>query len=130
MLNLYQEILMDHYKNPRNKGIIEDPSFVAEQRNSSCGDEIICSAIINNAAVSCIKFDGKGCVISQATASLLSEKVLNASIQEILAFDKDFLLAMIGMSLGPVRMQCALLPLEALHKGIHVYVSGISEGSR
>lgn len=127
MLNLYQEILMDHYKNPRNKGVIENPSFAAEQHNSSCGDEVVCTALVDNFTVSNIKFDGKGCVISQATASLLSEKVFHMSIQDIVALDKDFLVAMIGMSLGPVRMQCALLPLEALRKGIHQYISKRSQ---
>jgi nitrogen fixation NifU-like protein len=114
---------MDHYKNPRNKGVLANPSFAAEQRNSSCGDEIICTALVDNAMIVNIKFDGKGCVISQATASLLSEKVLSMPLQDVVNFDKDALIAMIGMSLGPVRMQCALLSLEALHKGIDQYVS-------
>jgi nitrogen fixation NifU-like protein len=118
MLNLYQEILMDHYKNPRNHGLIENYSFMAEQRNSSCGDEIICFGIVINNILEDIRFKGKGCVISQATASLLSERVKNSSTQEIFAINNNYLTSMIGMSLGPVRIQCALLSLIALQKGI------------
>src|SRR5690348_9005755 len=107
MLNLYQEILMDHYKNPRNRGIIAQSDFIAEQRNSSCGDEITCTGIINDHVLCAVQFDGKGCVISQATASLLSERVIGMTTGQILSLDKDYLLAMLGMSLGPVRIQCA-----------------------
>ena len=121
MLNLYQEILMDHYKNPRNRGQLECYSFFTVQRNAACGDEIICSGVIVDNKITDIRFDGKGCVISQATASMLSEKVKQCEIQEISTLDKDSLLAMIGMSLGPVRMQCALLSLTALQEGISQY---------
>lgn len=121
MLNLYQEILMDHYKNPRNRGVCPDASFSADQRNSSCGDEIVCTGVVSDGVLHQVKFDGKGCVISQATASLLSERVKNMTCSAIFLLDKDYLSAMIGMSLGPVRVQCALLPLIALHKGIEQY---------
>lgn len=123
MLNMYQEILMDHYKNPRNRGKIADGSFCAEQRNSSCGDEVVCTGVVSGDVLTQVQFDGKGCVISQATASMLSERVINMTCCEILLLDKDYLLAMIGMSLGPVRVQCALLPLIALHKGIEKFVA-------
>jgi nitrogen fixation NifU-like protein len=116
---MYQEILIDHYKNPRNRAEVANPSFCSEQRNSSCGDEITCSAIIDNNHILLISFVGKGCVISQATGSILSEKVMNMSCVDILRLDKDDLLSMIGITLGPVRIQCALLSLIALHKGIH-----------
>ena len=118
MLNLYQEILMDHYKNPRNKGVLVAATFISEQRNSSCGDEVICSGIVHADIIVTVQFDGKGCVISQATASLLSERVHGMHIKDIIKLDKDYLVAMIGMVLGLVRMQCALLSLIALTKGI------------
>ena len=120
-MNLYQEILMDHYKNPRNRGTIENSSFIAEQRNSSCGDEIMCTGtIIENKLIN-VRFEGKGCVISQAAASLLSEKAKNASLTSINIFDCSTMIELIGMPLGPVRMQCALLSLSALQKGIFLY---------
>ena len=119
MHNIYQEILMDHYKNPRNRGHVSHYSFIAEQRNSSCGDEIVCSGIIAHDILQDIRFEGKGCVISQATASLLSERVKGRSVQDICLINKDDLSTMIGMQLGPVRMQCALLSLIALSDGIN-----------
>jgi len=121
MLNLYQEILMDHYRNPRNNGIIEKGDFSSEERNSSCGDEVLFTGIIKDDILADVLFKGKGCVISQATASLLSEYAHNNSLEAILALDKDDLIAMIGMELGPVRLLCGFLPLTALQKGIRSY---------
>ncbi len=118
MLNLYQEILMDHYRNPRNNGTIVPCDFQAQQRNSSCGDEVDFTGIIRDGRVVEVAFTGKGCVISQATASILSEKIVGMSLEDIRALDKDDIIAMIGMPLGPVRLLCGLLPLTAVQKGI------------
>ena len=121
MLNLYQEVLMDHYHNPRNRGVLEDYNFRSEQRNSSCGDEVVVMGVVHSNMLMSIAWQGKGCVISQATASILSQIVLNKSLDDILALDKDDLIAMIGMPLGPVRLLCGLLPLMALQLGIREY---------
>ncbi|SRR5437870_13512292 len=121
MFNFYQEILMDHYRNPRNNGVIDVSDFRSEQRNSSCGDEVLFTGIIDDNKLINVCFKGKGCVISQATASLLSEYSKNKSLEAILALDKDDLIAMIGMELGPVRLLCGLLPLTALQMGVHQY---------
>lgn len=122
-MNLYQEILMDHYRNPRNNGVLANGDFCAEQRNSSCGDEVVFMGNIANNILVDVTFHGKGCVISQATASLLSEKVKGMSLDDIIALDNDDLLAMLSMQLGPVRLLCALLSLMALQKGIREYKS-------
>jgi nitrogen fixation NifU-like protein len=121
MLNLYQEILMDHYRNPRNHGIIAQCNFSAQQRNSSCGDEVTFMGVVDHNSLVGVAFQGKGCVISQAAASLLSEKVTGMSLEDILALDKDDLIAMLGMQLGPVRLLCGLLSLTALQDGIREY---------
>ena len=121
MFNFYQEILMDHYRNPRNNGVMDVSDFISEQRNSSCGDEVLFTGIINASMLMDVRFKGKGCVISQATASLLSEYAKNKSLESILFLDKDDLIAMIGMELGPVRLLCGLLPLTALQSGINDY---------
>ena len=121
MLNFYQEVLMDHYRKPRNNGVIDQCDFHAEQRNSSCGDEVLFTGVINDNVLCDVLFKGKGCVISQATASLLSEYAKNKYLEAILALDKDDLTAMIGMQLGPVRMLCGLLSLTALQCGIRDY---------
>lgn len=121
MLNLYQEILMDHYRNPRNSGTIAPCDFSAQQRNSSCGDEVTFMGILSDNVLVKIAFQGKGCVISQAAASMLSEKVVGMPWEHILALDKDDLIAMLGMQLGPVRLLCGLLSLTALQNGIREY---------
>ncbi|HLJ31126.1 MAG TPA: iron-sulfur cluster assembly scaffold protein [Candidatus Babeliales bacterium] len=121
MLNFYQEILMDHYRNPRHTGIITAGDFYSEQRNSSCGDEVLFTGIINDNMLVQVLFKGKGCVISQAAASLLAEYAHDKPLETILALDKDNLIAMLGMELGPVRLQCGLLPLTALQMGIRSY---------
>jgi len=121
MLNLYQEILMDHYRNPRNNGMLAQCDFRAEQRNSSCGDEVLFMGIIAQNALCEVAFSGKGCVISQAAASMLSELVKNKTLDDILALDNNDLVAMLGMELGPVRLLCALLSLTALQNGVREY---------
>jgi len=121
MLNFYQEVLMDHYRNPRNNGTLSEYNFTAEQRNSSCGDEVSFTGLIDDNRLSDVLFKGKGCVISQATASMLSEYVKNKTLDDILAFDKDNLTTMIGMPLGPVRLLCGLLSLTAIQSGIRNY---------
>ena len=123
MLNLYQEILMDHYRNPRHRGKLEGADFCGEQKNSSCGDEVLFTGKITQNSLSAIAFEGKGCVISQATASIICEHANNKTLDEILSFDKDLIVGMIGMQLGPARLMCALLPLVALQKGISQFKS-------
>jgi len=121
MLNFYQEILMDHYRNPRNHGVIQGADFSAEQRNSSCGDEVCFTGIVTDNSLENVLFKGKGCVISQAAASLLSERAKGKHLDAILTLDKDDLIAMLGMQLGPVRLLCGLLPLTALQNGVRDY---------
>ena len=121
MLNLYQEILMDHYRNPRHQGTIEQCDFRSERRNSSCGDEVMFTGIMCGDSLQRIAFSGKGCVISQAAASILSEYAATNSLEAILALDQDALVAMLKIPLGPVRLLCALLALEALQAGIIEY---------
>ena len=121
MVRLYQEIIMDHYRNPSNRGFLDHHNCRSEQRNSSCGDEVTFTGVIVDTILTEVAFQGKGCVISQATASLLSEKIKGMPLDDILDLDNDDLLAMIGMQLGPVRLLCALLSLMALQDGIKIY---------
>lgn len=121
MLNFYQEVLMDHYRNPRNNTRLKKHDFCAQQRNSSCGDEVEFTGRVSEGKLVEVAFQGRGCVISQATASLLSEKTMNMVLTDIMLLDKDYLIAMLAMPLGPVRMLCALLSLRALQNGIEEY---------
>ncbi|MBD3231963.1 Fe-S cluster protein [Candidatus Dependentiae bacterium] len=123
---IYQEELMDHFKYPRNKYKIEDPDFYSGQFNPSCGDKISIEGKIEEdengiLRVTQIGFDGSGCVISMAAASMLTEKCLNKSVDEILDLDKDDMLKLVGLNLGPIRLRCVLLCLEALKQGLIEY---------
>jgi len=121
-MNMYQEELMDHYYHPRNKGRLETIDFESAMLNPSCGDHVSYQGCLVDGKVSAIAFSGNGCVISQAAASLLGEAIKGKSIHEIMAIDRDTMVTLVGIALGPVRLRCALLPLEAVHKGINEYL--------
>lgn len=121
-MNLYQEILMDHYKHPRNYGSLDKYDFSSGQLNPSCGDSVIMQGIVENNFIKELKFTGKGCVISQATASLVTQAGKGKSIDEILQWDANYITELIGMQLGLLRLKCAMLPLQALQKGIRSYL--------
>ena len=116
--NLYKEILMDHHKNPRNRGEILDAHFSSNVHNPSCGDAIGMQGTIKDGVIDTVVFMGYGCVISQAFASLLTEKVKGMRVEEVIGLDKTIVEPMIGMSLGPTRLKCVLLSLEALQGGL------------
>jgi len=118
MTNLYQEELLDHYRNPRNKGSLKNPDFVASDDNPSCGDRVQFEGIISENKVESLSFDGHGCILSQAVASMLTEECIHKTLDEIKAMSKDDVLKMVGITLGPNRIKCALLPLLVLQEGI------------
>src|SRR3989440_5876183 len=121
--DLYREIILDHYKNPRGHGVIDDADAEAEGQNPLCGDEV--SIYVQFApgsdVIEEVKFSGRGCAISQAATSMLMEMVEGKSAGEVASMSKDELLEEIGIPLTPVRLKCALLGLTtlkvALHKG-------------
>lgn len=126
-MNFYQAELMDHYRYPKNQGTINNPDFSVQNLNPSCGDEISLQACITNGYVTDIKFMGKGCVISQAAASMLTVKCINQPIKELADLDKNYMLKLVGLDLGPTRLRCALLVLEALHAGISDYYKRVNQ---
>jgi nitrogen fixation protein NifU and related proteins len=119
MDNLYREVILDHNKNPRNKGTLEPADFSYEDTNPLCGDEIRIDVRVKDGKVSDIKFSGHGCAISQAAASILSEMVANQPLDEVKALTKDDMLDELGVPIGPARMKCALLGLKVLKAGIY-----------
>ena len=123
-LGLYQEILMDHYNNPRGSDSIDNPTFTSKEYNPACGDSVQVQAIIMDDQISDIAFQGKGCIISQAVASVVMEKSLNAPLTTILVWDKTTILDWINQELGPNRLKCALMALEALQHGIRQNAEG------
>ena len=123
MDDLYREVILDHYKNPRGHGVIEDADASAEGVNPLCGDEvsIYVQFAPDGETVDEVKFSGRGCAISQASTSMLMEMVVGKTAQEIAELPKEELLEEVGIPLTPIRLKCALLGLwtlkVALHKG-------------
>lgn len=114
-MDIYQEIILDHYQNPRNAGKLQDGHSLYFE-NPSCGDVITMYVRVENDIIADIAFEGKGCAISQASASLLTEHVKGKSVQEVQKMKKDAILELLGAELSPMRMKCALLSLQTLQK--------------
>lgn len=120
-MKLYNQILMEHYHNPKHYGKLENPHFEVIVFNPLCGDKIFLYVKLNDSEISELKFKGEGCIISLATASLLFDKVINTKIEAIdMLSDKD-ILDLIKLEIGPNRLKCALLSLEALKQFVEKY---------
>lgn len=113
-----QEQIKEHYMHPCNKGIIEAPSFISQCYNPSCGDRVQIYGSLNGDVIEKIMFQGEGCVIAMATASLLTVDVQQKKVQNVNLYGAQYIQSLIGMSLGPVRLKCALLSLQALQQGL------------
>src|SRR5438067_3069436 len=118
---LYREVILDHYKNPRGHGLIEDADAQAEGQNPLCGDEvsIYVSFEEDGDTIDEVKFSGRGCAISQAATSMLTEMVKGRSATEVATLPRDELRDEIGIPLTPVRLKCALLGLSPLKLALH-----------
>jgi nitrogen fixation protein NifU and related proteins len=119
--SLYREVILDHYKNPRGHGVIEGADAEAEGQNPLCGDEVSIAVSFEGDTIADVKFQGRGCAISQAATSMLMDMVKGRSAEEVASMSRDELLDEVGIPLTPVRLKCALLGLGvlklALHKG-------------
>ncbi|MDA2921988.1 SUF system NifU family Fe-S cluster assembly protein [Patescibacteria group bacterium AH-259-L07] len=129
MSSIYHDILLDHYKNPRNFGNLKNANKKTTISNPVCGDKINMMIRLKGGKIKDIKFSGQGCVISTASTSLLTEYIKNKPLTTfckkvvrdkktsyMVTLDKDFILELLNIHIGPVRLKCALLPLEALKK--------------
>ena len=119
MQDLSMENILDHYENPRNRGTLEHPDFSHEEDNPVCGDHVRIDLKVDDGVVTDIRFSGKGCSISQAAASMLTEEVKGKPLDEVKLFDKQTVLDLLGIPIGPVRMKCALLSLKVLKAGAY-----------
>jgi len=117
--DLYRDNIIDHYQNPRNYGTLEHPDISYEDSNPVCGDEIRMDLQIHDGRVIEARFSGHGCSISQASASMLTEEIVGKTLEEVKQIDKQYLLDMLGIPLGPVRLKCALLSLKVLKAGAY-----------
>ena len=111
--DLYREVILDHYKNPHNYGLIEPSDAQAEGQNPLCGDEVSVSIRFgpDGETIEAIGFEGRGCAISQAATSMLTDIVRGRTASEVAALPKEEILAEVGIPLTPVRMKCAILGL-------------------
>ena len=118
---LYREVILDHYKNPRGHGAVEGADAHAEGQNPLCGDEVSVYVAFgeDGETIDDVKFSGRGCAISQAATSMLMEMVSGRTADEVAALDKDELLAEIGVPLSPIRLKCAMLGLTTLKVALH-----------
>lgn len=119
---MYQEQILDHFKNPRNFGRIENASVHHHEYNPLCGDQIEMFLVIDkNKNITEVKFSGHGCAISQASASMLTEQIKGKSIEEIEKLTKEKVLELLGIPLSPVRLKCALLSLDTLKNSVLIF---------
>lgn len=125
---IYREFIIDHYKNPRNAGGLENATFQHRELNPLCGDELTFFVHLQDGKIADVRFQGKGCAISQASASILSETVKDKTIEEVKAMQREQMLELLGIPVGPVRVKCAMLGLVTLKNGIHQYEQGAHHG--
>ncbi len=115
---LYREAIIDHYRHPRRKGHLDDADIHYHDTNPFCGDDITIELKVEDGKVVDAAFTGNGCAISMATASMIMEEIIGMNIEDLKDWDKETILEMLGIEIGPVRLKCALLPLKALKAGL------------
>ena len=116
---LFRENILDHYKNPRNQGTLEHPDITYEDANPLCGDQLRMDFKIKDGRIDAVRFSGHGCSISQASASMLCERIEGLPLEEVKKLTREDVLEMLGIELGPVRLKCALLALKTLKAGVY-----------
>jgi nitrogen fixation protein NifU and related proteins len=115
----YREYIIDHYKNPRNFGRLEHADISHEENNPLCGDVVGMDFRVNDGVIEDVRFHGRGCAISQASASLLTERLKGMSLEDAKKIDKDDVLGELGIDISPARIKCALLSLKVLKVGAY-----------
>ncbi|MBD3270039.1 Fe-S cluster protein [Candidatus Peregrinibacteria bacterium] len=121
-MDLFAEIILDHYKNPRNFQILEKADLEGQDSNPLCGDKLhITIKVDENETISSFGFDGEGCAISVGAMSILSEEIIGKSLTEVENFENEALYDLIGVEISPGRVKCALLGLSLIKKLIKIY---------
>ena len=115
----YREYILDHYKNPRNYGRLDNPDITHEEDNPLCGDVVGMDFRVNEGVIEDIRFHGRGCAISQASASLLTERLKGMALDDAKKIDKNDVLGELGIQISPARLKCALLSLKTLKVGAY-----------
>ena len=123
MSSVYSEIILDYYRHPRNKGTLSNAQIKAKDSNPLCGDIIeMMLELDDHNSVKDVRFNGQGCAISQASASMLTELVKGKKLDDVRNISKEEILSLIGGQLSAVRLKCALLSLKVLKTGVYGYL--------
>ena len=122
MYDMYQEIILDYYRNPRNKGKLDNPDAESEDVNPSCGDKVKINLKIKDNKIKDIKFNGEGCAISQSAVSMLTEAIKGKTLKEASKFSKKELLETLGIELSASRLKCALLGLKVFKTALYNFM--------
>jgi nitrogen fixation NifU-like protein len=121
--DMYRQQILDHYKNPRNYGEIEDATFSHVGENPMCGDEITIDVVLDDdeETIEHVAFRGDGCAISQASASMLTSKLQGKTLEELDAMDRDDVIDMLGVDISPMRVKCAVLAEKVAQDGADIH---------
>lgn len=120
--DMYRQQILDHYRNPRNYGELEEPTYTHIGENTSCGDEITIDVELDDDdVIRDVRFRGEGCAISQAAASLLTDEVKGLTLDELYELDRDDVLDLLGVEVTPMRIKCAVLAEKVLQDGAKLY---------
>ncbi len=117
-MDLYAYQILDHYKQPRNYGVLLGADASSEQANLSCGDKVMMYVKVADGAVTEIKFTGDGCAISKASTSMLTEKLIGRRVEDVLAMDLDSIREILGIEISDRRSSCALIGLSAIQASL------------
>lgn len=117
---MYEEFILDHYRNPKNRGTLKDPEITSKDFNPLCGDELELQIKVDkDNKIEKIRFNGNGCIISQVAASMLTEEVKGKDLSEVSELNKEKILEQLGIPISATRMKCALLCLKVLKTGVY-----------
>jgi nitrogen fixation NifU-like protein len=122
--DLYRDYILEHYRRPHNFGVLEKPSASIEGNNPLCGDRITLQIHVSDGVVDQVAFTGRGCAISQASASLLTDEIRGKPVADVVAFRADDLLDLLGIEISPARLKCAMLSHDTLQKAVAEVAGG------
>jgi len=114
MDDLYRDYILEHYRRPHNFGVIEDPDASFEGANPLCGDRITLMVGVKDGVVDRVAFTGRGCAISQASASLLTDEIKGKPLSDVVGVRADDVLDLLGIEISPARLKCAMLSHDTL----------------
>jgi len=130
MDDLYREEILEHYRQPHNFGTLAEPDVVEEGHNPLCGDRLTISlSFSEDGRVDDVAFTGRGCAISQASASMLTDDIRGRTIAELGSLRSDDILGLLGIEISPARLKCALLSLDTLQHALQDHEAGAATGA-